>query len=432
MRALFVYHVLPGDARPSALRASRVMTGLQEKGLEYRLLALRHTRTGRVSEQVDLPADVTVVPVRSMQNTTFMSAVFSRDGGFGRHIIRDPDVARAVEAGLRIVDDFKPDFIFSYVPPVRVSEVAFQISRASGVKWVMDWRDPLSFCALRAWPSKGFHEALARREDEWLAHAAALVTNAPALAAELKKKCPSKDATVILTGWEDIPTPPEKPSVAQGTLLYTGSVEGCSYGMAERFPPSLSQRVLRAVSGGTLAYVPNPEAVDYRPWGLAAVRAIASCGSSVKELIFRGGKPRGDLKRVLRRLGLWSKTSVRGWIASKEAWREMMCSHVLWLSRGGVTRTLGEPVISIKAFDYLASGRPIVAALPPDSDTARLLRGQPGVFVPDPGDEHALREAFREALALPPEKTFERNLEEYRFERQLEKLYSVLKPLGAS
>jgi len=231
---------------------------------------------------------------------------------------------------------------------------------------------------------------------------------------------------VILTGWNPALIPDPGSEVARGTLLYSGSAEGCSYGLSERFPERFRDRFLNCISHGRLWFVPDAERIEYKPWGLAALRAIARCGDAVAGLLFRGGKPRKDARRTLRRLGLWEKTQILPWIAPAEAWRETTRSHVLWLSLGGVTRTLGEPVLAVKVFGYLRSGRPIVAAVPPDSDTARFLRGMPGAFVPDPGDERALEEAFREALALPPERTFERDIDEYRSDRQIERLFHVL------
>ena len=83
-------------------------------------------------------------------------------------------------------------------------------------------------------------------------------------------------------------------------------------------------------------------------------------------------------------------------------------------------------MIASKVFTYLASGRPIFAVLPPECDTAAVLRGQPGVFMPDPGDDRALDEALSEALSLPPERCFERDVEAYRRDRLAERMVRIL------
>ena len=109
----------------------------------------------------------------------------------------------------------------------------------------------------------------------------------------------------------------------------------------------------------------------------------------------------------------------------------MATSHVLWMCRRGVSRTRGGPIVAAKVFNYLASGRPIFAALPPECDTAAILRGHPGVFLPDPGDDRTMDEALREALSLPPDRRFERNVDEYRRDRLAEKMAGVLRRAGA-
>jgi colanic acid biosynthesis glycosyl transferase WcaI len=53
---------------------------------------------------------------------------------------------------------------------------------------------------------------------------------------------------------------------------------------------------------------------------------------------------------------------------------------------------------------YFAAGRPVVAAVAPDSETAREIEASGGGVVVAPGDPHALAEALRGLAADPEER----------------------------
>jgi glycosyltransferase involved in cell wall biosynthesis len=53
-------------------------------------------------------------------------------------------------------------------------------------------------------------------------------------------------------------------------------------------------------------------------------------------------------------------------------------------------------VLSGKVFEYLAAGRPILAAVPPDGAAAELIRETGAGIVAAPDDVDALREALLE------------------------------------
>ena len=51
-------------------------------------------------------------------------------------------ITYAVKQGKKIIDEEKPDIIFSSSPPPTVHLIAKKLAKWSGIKWVADFRDP--------------------------------------------------------------------------------------------------------------------------------------------------------------------------------------------------------------------------------------------------------------------------------------------------
>lgn len=426
---LLVAHAVPGDADSGLGRVSWLFRGLEPLGVRTHLLALRRTKTGRVDRTAPAGSDsVTVVPVRSRERAGHLAELFGRDGGFENAVVGHPSVEDAIGQGLEIIKRFRPDVILSSSTHMRVNEAAYRLSVESGVPQVVDWHDPISLRPLVLWPSMGFYEALAERERVWVEQGRLHIATAPSYAQAMSRRYPGCPVEVVTLGWEPADVRGAG-TVTPETLLYSGSALGEAYGFADRFPSKLSRRLRRRLSLGRLLYSPFVGEVEYQPLGKQALKAIARCRGRFSSLVFRGARAKlvmGPLGRLLGRFGLAGKARLLEPTSQKQAQAEQCTAHVLWLCLAGTSRTDGEPVVSSKVFNYLASGRPIFAVLPPECDTAKILRGRPGVFMPDPHDEDGLVEALREALALPPERHFERDIDAYRRDRLAEKMVGAL------
>ncbi len=427
MKVLLISHILPGDADAGGARISWLFHGLSPFGVETRLLALRRPGANREAEE-GMPSGsdaVRVIPVHERERPGYREAFFQGDGGFERVMVNHPCIRDAVAKGLETVDRFQPDLILSSTPSIRTCEVGCQLSRESGIRWIMDWRDPITLRPLQTWLSKGFYAALAERERTWVERAAGHVMTSPAYARAFSRHYPDANVSVVTNGWGATESTVDS-DVRAGTLVYSGSAVAETYGFARRFPSQASRRIWHRATLGRLYYTPFASQVAYQPWGRRALWAISRCQSHFSALIFRGRKLSGEASRCLKGLSLLHKTEMLPWIPPEQARRDMARAQVLWLSLAGTSETEGVPVVSSKVFPYLNSGRPIFAVLPPACDTAAILRDQPGVFMPDPHDANALVDALETALSLPAERRFERDIDAYRYDRLAEKMAGVL------
>lgn len=424
MKVLVLSHVLPGDAASGAARVEWLAKGLAAHGVETHVLALRREGTRRADGAPEPePGAATVVPFRGRDGPGRLASLFSRDGGFARTVVESPDQAGAVRKGLEAAERLRPDAVLSTAPPRRVNEVACRIAGEAGLAWVIDWQDPDALRPLNVWPSRAYYRACAEREGEWVRRAALHVVTAPSHARLLAERRPGAKVATVPVGWT--PAAPGA-SPERGRLVYSGSLTPDLYGFAEKFPWKLSMRLRSRLTLGRWCHAPFDREVDYRAWGIAALEAVARCRDRVASLEFRGARDPGVALRRARRLGLGRIARAFPWTTPRRAADDLAGAHVLWLCCAGTSARGGEPVVLSKAAGYLASGRPVLAVLPPECDTAGILRGQPGVFLPDPADARAVEGALREALALPPGKRFDRDVDHLRADRLAGELAGLL------
>jgi glycosyltransferase involved in cell wall biosynthesis len=145
-------------------------------------------------------------------------------------LIHIPDLRRdwintAIPAGRRLIEGWKPDVIFASAPPFTGLVVAGRLSRAVGIPWVADFRDP--------WVDNPYYsEPFWRRpvdaaiESVTLCNARVLVTVSPNWAEQLRWRH-RKVTEVVYNGYAAEDFPQSSPRADAGkvlTIRYTGSI----------------------------------------------------------------------------------------------------------------------------------------------------------------------------------------------------------------
>ena len=277
----------------------------------------------------------------------------------------------AARAARRLVRAGRVDAVLTSGPPHSTHLVGLALRRtlaARGVPWIADFRDP--------WTGINFYDELpmtapARAFDAALEHrvlraADAVVTVSPTWARELEAKgglAPGA-AWVIQNGFDpddlDHPAPPT-PDVF--TLVHVGSLYGSR----------------------------NPEAL----W--AAVAALRGRGGLGRLRIRLVGRVDDAVRASLDRHGLTAITDEGGVVTHAEAVAEMAAAGLLFLSIEPVRNADG--ILTGKLYEYLASGRPVLALGPPGGDAADLLTETGGGRLLDWTDADGIEAALRDAYA---------------------------------
>ena len=266
----------------------------------------------------------------------------------------------AIPAGIKIVRDHGIDVVVSTSPPPSTHLIAAAIARATGIRWVADLRDSLVAHAHRradttATRAKAaMHERVARLVAS---RADAITCVSEAIAEETRALAPRGSVTAIANGcdFDDVAGLEHRPS-DRFRITHTGSFFG------RRDPRPFLQALHDSELDLVARFLGDFRAAD-RDWaqGLAL----------------------GD------RLELHPYAARAASLALQ---RDSEALLLLIPEAGG----RGKGVLSGKVFEYIAVGRPILAAVPPDGAAAELIRETGAGLVVSPDDPAGIREGLEE------------------------------------
>ncbi len=270
----------------------------------------------------------------------------------------------AVQRGLQLLRDEPFDAVLTSGPPHSVHLTGWALHARTGTPWIADFRDP--------WTDINYYDELPRTSaahvlDRWLersvlARATRVVTVSPGWRDLLLGKVDRApaDFAVIHNGFdpEDL-GPADVPPLDRFTLVYVGSLYG-----------SRSPEVL---------------------WrALAALRERGEIERLRLRLVGRIGD---DVLARLDSHGLGAITEHVPYVPHDEAVREMQRATVLLLSVESYRHERGN--LTGKVYEYLATGRPVLALGPVEGDAADLLRGTDAGRMLDRDDADGVAEHIR-------------------------------------
>ena len=266
--------------------------------------------------------------------------------GVGHRVLRAiPAIRRKIKEAIR---RFRPDVILATHPDFHWTLVA-RSAVAAGIPFVLDYPDPWTvlppgLLAFRppANAKSRLKWALAPAAERWcLSRAAATVFATEPILEEYSARFPRVASTgrVITNGFdpedfEGMSASPPDPS-ERIRISHIGSFAG------PRSPLPLARAVRRAA--------------DLKGEGRLEVSLVGALGAEARR----------ELEETLAPIPL----SITNWLPHREAIREMVSSSILWLDAMAHLRSASTG----KLFEYLYSGRPVVAVAHPDSPAAALV-----------------------------------------------------------
>jgi glycosyltransferase involved in cell wall biosynthesis len=374
MKVLLVTMYFPPAGGGGVQRPLKIATHLPSFGVETHVLAPDDPKWVHRDEEATPPTQAWVHRIRyhgprgripseelyaleGLDRMRYQAAAL-----FRRALVPDNSVTwapNAIPAAIRIVKRERIDAVLTTSPPNSVNLIGAAVKQATGVKWIADLRDPLIADAdnpVERLPAR-MKENVQRLVARLVASQAdAIVTAWDGIADEIRSYEPKSGVTVIPNGadYDDF--------------------EGLDYTPGDRF---------RITHTGSFFGKRNP-----RPF-LTAVKESgleSIVARFVGELTTRDREwvETLDLGDRLELLPFGSRRRSLAYQRDSEA-------LLLLLPEAGER---GAPVLPGKIFEYLAAGRPILAAVPPTGAAANLIReADAGVVVP-PDDVGAIREAL--------------------------------------
>ncbi|MFO0972210.1 MAG: polysaccharide deacetylase family protein [Phycisphaerae bacterium] len=275
-------------------------------------------------------------------------------------------VPAAVAAAARLHRDQPFDAIYSSAMPFSDHLAALAIAWRLGLPWVADFRDP--------WVEYVHWNASGGRVGRWLARrceaaivrrAAAVVSIGERMTRQFRRRYPRRADERFVTirnGYDPADFSTAPPTIEPDTLrlLYCGSLYG------GRDPRPLIE-------------------------GFAALPADA--GPVRLEFAGRLGPHADAVRQAAQRGAVVS----HGLVSHGDAMALMQACTVMVILQSDAAGT--DIDISAKTYEYLGSGKPILALLPADCEAAELLRTFDGVWIAPPRDAPAIGAALREIAA---------------------------------
>jgi hypothetical protein len=272
----------------------------------------------------------------------------------------------AVALGLQLIREHDIDLIWSTYPVLTSHLIGRSLSKKTGKLWVADFRDPLQCHYNPAY--QHFNGLMRHIERKVVAQASAVVTTSQAAAGLYRSLYPAEPPAkfqVIENGFVPLDLPPAT-TPDKFTLLYSGALYGNG----------------RDISG------------IFRAIAELQQQGLISADNFV--LKFRGsGKPE-QFAATLVQFGISALVEFLPAVPFMQAQAEMMqCSANLLIQD-----QIFNYQIPGKLYDYIQSGKPLLAICPPDSATAQACQLMPNAV--QAWLQAELTEALRRLLTEPP------------------------------
>lgn len=273
----------------------------------------------------------------------------------------------AVTLGQQLIREHDIDLIWSTYPVLTTHLIGRSLSKKTNKPWVADFRDPLQCHYNPAY--QHFNTVMRYLERKVIAQASAVVTTSQAAAGLYRSLYPAEPSTkfqVIENGFVPLDLPPAT-TPDKFTLLYSGALYGNG----------------RDISG------------IFRAIAELQQQGLLSADNFV--LKFRGsGKPE-QFAATLEQFGISALVEFLPAVPFMQAQAEMMqCSANLLIQD-----QIFNYQVPGKLYDYIQSGKPLLAICPPDSATAQASRVMPNAVQAWQQDE--LTTALQRLITEPPQ-----------------------------
>lgn len=255
-----------------------------------------------------------------------------------------------VRQGLRLIEEFKPDVIWSTYPIATAHVIAAKLHHKSGIPWIADFRDPMA--QDNSPPDPITREIYRSIEADAAAHARYSVFTTPGAARMYQQRYPeAADRMVVLeNGYDEesfaaVAPQPASNAIEPGKrpliMLHSGIVYP-----SERDPTQLFEALGRLQKAGTLS------PADLR------IRFRASVHDDLLQSLAQAHGAQGFIELCPA-------------IPYRAALAEMMTVDALLVMQASNCNAQ----IPAKIYEYLRAGKPILGLTDPDGDTAGVLRG---------------------------------------------------------
>ncbi|HEY4824565.1 MAG TPA: hypothetical protein VIH49_05900 [Solirubrobacteraceae bacterium] len=313
-------------------------------------------------------------------------------------------VVPAIHAGRRLIRERRPSAIVVFMMPYSSGLAGIALSRLTGVPLVLNLDDSPTCTDMHPRFPTRLHYRLARAlEDAYVRSADAVVYVSATNLATVAERHPEHircKLHLVRYGAERAEPRPAPGHAERFEIVYVGAMSGWWPLIEHHSPPRGLKRAYRIWSrlGRHERIELDERTSSPAVIGRAIVATIAAhpgWTDRVRLAIHGNPYPADVVARALAAAEVQDVVDVGGPVAHDEVARIVNDADLLFLtlparvdgSRGGR--------ISAKTYEYLATDRPILAAVP-RGENWDYLEGKPGVWLLDPRDERGMAQAIGE------------------------------------
>jgi len=265
---------------------------------------------------------------------------------------------------------------------------------ASSLKVIYDLRDPWALDGWRVYRSRSQWQRDLARMETALRSADGVVANTPDARAAMLETFSGLDPAriaVVTNGFDDEALPPSTPLARDRdrfTVVHTGTLHSDNLysgrglkGLLRRFRRFRSEPL--EPSGRTALHL------------LEAVQRLRAEGHDLgrKLRIVLVGVKDAATERCVAESGVADAVEVTGYLPHAESVQWLQRADALFLPLGGMPPGCRSRIVPGKLYEYVASGRPILACVPP-GDALDLVREHTLAATADPCDVQQIRDAL--------------------------------------
>lgn len=298
--------------------------------------------------------------------------------------------------GSSLLEKRPVDVIYVSMSPFWGCEVADALSRRFGVPWVADLRDPWALDEMQTYTTGVHHRLAIRRMGRSLGSASTIVMNTPEALRRLKETFPalaSKRCVSITNGYdEDDLVPAEPESDGHFHIVHMGSLH-TELGLLQKG----SQRLWRALGRTPVSVNYLGRSHYYLVQALDKWLDSEPAARSKVKVDFIGGHSQADLQ-VVQGSRYPHIYKFSGYLSHSAALQELARADLLFFPMYGLDPGVRSTIVPGKAYEYLASRKPILAAVP-EGDARDFMRKAGTGFVCEPDDVAGMARVLHERYA---------------------------------
>ena len=291
-------------------------------------------------------------------------------------------VAGATRAALAVPDAGSIDAVYASMSPYESGRAAAAVAARLGVPWIADLRDPWALDEMREYPTALHRLRDLSRMRAVLGSAAAIVMNTLEAGYRLLERFPELGASTVAqipNGWDagDFAAAPDPPATTAFRIVHTGSLH--TQAAREGRRRALARRML----GGR---APVDLLTRSHLFLVEAVRRLQEREPELArsvEIHLAGNLTEAD------RRSSGPNAVLHGYLPHRSSVELLRSADMLFLPMQNLPRGRRATIVPGKTYEYLASGRPVLAAVP-EGDARDLVSETAAAWACVPDDVGAI------------------------------------------